>query len=82
MFTYIFIHMYIPLIVWYRSNTERQIPYDITYIWYLIYSTNEPFHIKGNHGFGEQTCGCPRGEGGSGMDWELGVKGCKLLLLE
>ena len=22
------------------------------------------------------------GEGGSGMDWEFGVKGCKLLLLE
>jgi len=22
------------------------------------------------------------GEGGSGMDWELGVNGCKLLLLE
>ena len=24
----------------------------------------------------------PRGEGGSGRDWELGVNGCKLLLLE
>ena len=24
----------------------------------------------------------PWGEGGNGRDWELGVKGCKLLLLE
>ena len=25
---------------------RRQIPYDITYIWALIYGTNEPFHKK------------------------------------
>ena len=31
----------------------RQIPYDIIYIWNLIYSTNELFHRKGNHGLGE-----------------------------
>ena len=55
---------------------------DITCIWYLTYSTNEPFHRKENHGLGEQTCGCPGGGGGSGRDWELGVNGCKLLLLE
>ena len=29
-----------------KSERERQIPYDITYIWNLIYSTNEPFHRK------------------------------------
>ena len=28
--------------------------YDITDIWNLIYSTNEPFHRKENHGLGEQ----------------------------
>jgi len=28
-------------------------PYDITYVLNLIYSTNEPFHSKENHGFGE-----------------------------
>ena len=32
---------------------ERQMPYDITHIWYLIYSTNEPFHRKEIHGLGE-----------------------------
>ena len=36
-----------------KSERERQIPYDITYIWNLIYSTNEPFHRKENHGLGE-----------------------------
>ena len=41
---------------WSKSERERQIPYDITYIWNLIYGTNEPFHRKENHGLGEQTC--------------------------
>ena len=65
-----------------KSERERQIPYGITDIWYLIYSTNERFHRKENHGLGEETCGCPGGEGGSGRDRELGVKGCQLLVLE
>ena len=46
---------------------EGQIPYDITYIWNLIYSTNEPFHRKETHGLGEKTCGC-QGEG-EGVGW-------------
>ena len=28
---------------------------------------------KETHGLVEQTCGCQRGEGGNGMDWEFGV---------
>ena len=32
-----------------KSERERQIPYDITYIWNLIQGTNEPFHRKENH---------------------------------
>ena len=32
---------------------ERQMPYDITHICYLIYSTNEPFHRKEKHGLGK-----------------------------
>ena len=35
-----------------------------------MYSTNELFHKKENHGHGEQTCGGQGGAGGSGMDWE------------
>ena len=63
-----------------KSERERQKPYDITYIWNLIYGTNEAFHRKETHGLGEQTCGC-RG-GGSGMDWESGINRHKLLPLE
>ena len=36
-----------------KSERERQIPCDITYIWNLIYGTKEPFHRKENHGLGE-----------------------------
>ena len=33
----------------------------ISGIYYI--GTNEPFHRKETHGLGEQTCGCPGGEG-------------------
>ena len=36
-----------------KSERERQIHYDITYIWNLIYGTKEPFHRKENHELGE-----------------------------
>ena len=65
---------------WSKSERERQIPYDITYIWNLIYGTNESFHGKENHGHGEQTCGC--WEGGNGVVGELGVNRYRLLPLE
>ena len=64
-----------------KVSQRRQIPYDITYSWNLIYGTNEPFHRKETHGLGEQTCDCQAG-GGRGMDWESGVNTCKLLHLE
>ena len=38
-------------------------PYDITYIWNLIYCTDEPFYKKETYGLGEQTCGCQEGVG-------------------
>ena len=61
-----------------KSEREKQISYGVTYIWNLIYGTNETFHRKQNNGHGEQTC-----QGGwSGMDWEFGVNRCKLLPLE
>ena len=61
---------------WSKSERERQIPYDITYIWNLIYGTNEPFHRK-THGLAEQTCGCQVGR--SEMDWNFGVNRCELV---
>ena len=59
-------------------------PYDITYIWDIIYGTNEAFHRKETHGLGEKTCGFQGGGGGggSGMNWESGVSRYKLLHLE
>ena len=51
-----------------KTNTN-----DITYIWNLIYGTNETFHRKETHGLEEQTCGCQWGERGSVMDWEFWV---------
>ena len=59
---------------WSKSERERQIPYDITFICNLIYGTNEPFHRKETHGLGEKDCGCQGGGGGSGMDWTLGLR--------
>ena len=61
---------------------QKEKPYDITYIWYLIQGTNESFHRKETHVLGEQTCGHQGGGGGSAADWELGVNGCRLLPLE
>ena len=68
---------------WSKSERERQIPSDITYICNIKYGTNETFQRKETHGLGEQTCGCQEGRRGrgSGMDWEFGVSRCKLLHL-
>ena len=64
------------------SEVKRKTNNVITYIWNLIYDTNEPFHREEIHGLGEQTCGCQGGGGGSGMNWEFWVNRCKLLHLE
>ena len=53
---------------WSTSERERQMPYDITYIWNLIYSTNETFHIKETHGLGKETYICRGERGVSGID--------------
>ena len=36
---------------------------------------------KQTHRHREQTCGC-QGVGGGGMDWEFGIRRCKLLYTE
>ena len=57
-----------------RSQSERQVPYDITYRWNLKYGTNDPtYKTERDHGYGEQMCGC-QGGGGWGARWGgLGV---------
>ena len=47
-----------------KSEREEHIPYDITYMWNIKYGTNDPtYKIETDHGRGEQTCVCQRGEG-------------------
>ena len=62
-----------------KSEREKQIPYDITYMQNVKCGTNEPTY-RTETDIREQTCGC-QGEG-SAMDWEFGVGRCKLLHLE
>ena len=38
---------------WGKSERERQIPYNITYIWNIVYGTKKPFHRKENNSLGE-----------------------------
>ena len=36
-----------------KSERERQIPYNITYIWNIVYGTKKPFHRKENDSLAE-----------------------------
>ena len=58
-----------------KSVRERQIPYDMSYMWNLKYDTNE--HIQEtemDHRHREQTCGCQGGGWvGEGWTWSLGL---------
>ena len=55
--------------------SQRQVPYDITYMWNLKYCTDEPFYRpETDHGQGDQNCGCQAGE--REREWDgLGVWG-------
>ena len=64
------------------GQKEKDKYHMLSYIWNLIYGTNEPFHRKENHEHGEQTCGCQAEGRGNGMDWEFGVNRCRLLPLQ
>ena len=56
---------------WSKSEREKQIPYDITYMWNLKCNTNELIYETETDSNREQTCGC-QGGGGWGRD-EVGV---------
>ena len=43
------------------SQKERQILYDITYVWNLKYGINEPIYKTATASHREQTCGCHGG---------------------
>ena len=76
-----FVATWMQLEIFILSEGERQIPYDITYMWNLKYGTNDPIYkIETDHGHGGQTSIC-QGEGeGNGVYGEFGR--CKLLHLE
>ena len=59
-------------IEWSKSERERQIPYDIIYIWNLKYGTNDPMY-KTCHEQEEQAVFAIGDEWGNGMDGESGV---------
>ena len=64
-----------------KSERERQIPYDITYMWNLKYDTiNLSTEQKQTYRYREQTCGFQGGEevGWGGEDWEIGISRDKL----
>ena len=47
-----------------KIREERKIPYDVTYIWNLIYGTNEPIYRKETNSWMWKTdLWCPSGEG-------------------
>ena len=65
---------------WSKSERERQISYDITYMWNLKYEKmNVSMKQKQTHRHREQTCSCQGGGGKGGMEWQFGISRCKLL---
>ena len=65
---------------WSKSERERQISYDITYMWNLKYDTNEPIYEQETDSQTQRTdLWLPRGEDGGGVEWEVGMSRCKLL---
>ena len=48
---------------WSKSERERQIPYDITYMWNLKYDTNELMKQKQTHRHRKQTYSYQKGKG-------------------
>ena len=55
-------------------NRERQIPYDITYMWHLKYDTNKVIYSRNRFTVIENRLVFAQGERGRrGMDWEFGL---------
>ena len=54
------------------NQKEIKIPYNITYVWNIMYISNRPFHRKEICKLGEETCGCQ----GEGVGWtgNLGLR--------
>ena len=68
---------------WSKSAKERQLPYDITYVWNLKYELiyeSSSVWIETDSQTQRTDMRLPSGEGGRrGVNWEFGVNRCKLL---
>ena len=58
-----------------KSERERQIPYDITYMWNLKYDTNKhTYETKTDSQIQRTVLWLTRGKGGrGGKEWEFGI---------
>ena len=76
--------MQLEIIILSKVVRERQMPYDITYMWNLKQDTNK-LNLWNRNGLTdiENRLVVAKGEvSGGGMDWEFGVSRCKLLYIE
>ena len=66
-----------------KSEKERQIPYDSTYMWNLKYDTNEHIYETERDSPTERTdLWLPRGRSGGGVKgWVFEIGRCKLLYI-
>ena len=65
-----------------KSDRERQIPYDITYMWNLKYDTNELIYETETGSQTQRTdLWLPRAGGGVGKEWEFEISRHKLLYI-
>ena len=55
------------------SKSERERPYDITYMWNLKYTDDFICKREADHSQGEQTCGCWGSSRGVGWTRNLGL---------
>ena len=65
---------------WSESEWERQIPYDITYMWNLKYDANEPIYETESWAYRTDLQLPKRGELGKGIEWEVWVSRCKFFI--
>ena len=56
---------------WSKSERERQIPFDIPYMWNLKYDTNEPIYEAEIQT--ESNLMSAKEDRGRGVDWEFGI---------
>ena len=69
--------MYLEIIILGKSEGERQMSYNVAYMWNLKYEANELIWNRNRITDRQQTCGCLQGDR-SGMVWESGIGRYKL----